>query len=823
MKTKALTKMNAQLLVVGSLLVFSNSTLAAPTVVGNTISWPDDGWYQVQDESNYQSICNGTTSCDVDNGSYLVVNHTTGERFPGIAVSDTTGTANPIVVTGNTISWPDDGWYQVQDESNYQSICNGTTSCDVDNGSYLVVNHTTGERFPGIAVSDTTGTANPIVVTGNTISWPDDGWYQVQRADTFESLCNGVQSCDVVNGTYVVINHTTDERFEDVEVGQEGIVPEPAQANLEVVQDKTFRITWQDSPTATYYRVLENPDGISGFNVVAGNIGTTIQTYDHRVALYKRTSARYIVEACNNSGCTASDTMFITGTLEQGVGYFKASNTKGGGLDFSHGSPIAYNADEFGSSVKLSADGNTLVIAAIREDSAATGINGKQDDDSARDSGAVYVFTRIEGEWQQQAYIKASNTKATQFFGLQLGLSADGNTLAVGVSSESSAAQGINGDQVDDSANSSGAVYVFVRNNGAWYQESYLKASNAELGDRFGYAIDLSGDGNTLVVGARSEDGSGRSVNSVKDNEGRSNGAAYVFTRSGRSWSEQAYLKSSNSDENDSFGSAVSISVDGSTIAVYAPWEDSISTGINGNQNDNSGEAVGAVYVFVSSGNSWQQEAYIKSSIYPDKLGEAQLSLSGDGNTLAIGVRENSRVTLDQNSPQANDELSFSGSVYILTRSNSNWQHQAFIKANIPRRGGVFGSSLDLSNDGNTLAVGSHGETNATAVGINGDQNGNIQTDNRFQPDVGAVYVFERKNEDWKQQAYVKASNTQTNDRFAWLTTGWFLGSGSGPVSLSGDGNTLAVGAIFESSDSAGINGDQNNNSAPASGAVYLY
>ncbi len=602
-----------------------------------------------------------------------------------------------------------------------------------------------------------------------------------------------------------------------------GEVPEPVQANLELVQDKTFRITWQDSPTATYYRLLENPDGVSGFNVVADIIGTTIQTYDHRVALYKRTSAQYILEACNNGGCTASDTMFVTGTLERGVGYFKASNTDGGNLDFSHGSPIAFGADQFGSSVKLSADGNTLVIAAINEDSAATGINGVQDDDTATDSGAVYVFTRIEGEWQQQAYVKASNTKEAQYFGLQLGLSADGNTLAVGVSSESSAAQGINGDQDDDSANNSGAVYVFVRTNGVWHQESYLKASNAEAGDRFGYAIDLSGDGNTLVVGAALEDGSGRSVNSPKNNDGNRNGAAYVFTRSSGTWSELAYLKSSNSDNDDSFGSAVSISVDGSTIAVYARWEDSISTGVNGNENDNSSDAAGAVYVFVGSGNSWRQEAYIKSSVYPDRLGEAQLSLSGDGNTLAIGVRENSRLTLAMDSTDANDELSWSGSVYILIRRNTHWQHQAFVKANIPRRGAAFGSSLELSDDGNTLAVGSHGETNATAVGINGDQHGNIQTDNLFQPQVGAVYVFERKNEDWQQQAYVKASNTQTSDRYAWVPTGWIVGSSSGAVSLSGDGNTLAVGAGFESSDSTGINGDQNNNSAPASGAVYLY
>ena len=95
------------------------------------------------------------------------------------------------------------------------------------------------------------------------------------------------------------------------------------------------------------------------------------------------------------------------------------------------------------------------------EDSNATGVNGNQADNSASDSGAVYVFTRSGSSWSQQAYVKASNTEANDNFGISVALSADGNTLAVGAYGEDSNATGINGNQADNSASSSGAVYVY--------------------------------------------------------------------------------------------------------------------------------------------------------------------------------------------------------------------------------------------------------------------------------------------------------------------------------------------------------------------------
>ena len=124
--------------------------------------------------------------------------------------------------------------------------------------------------------------------------------------------------------------------------------------------------------------------------------------------------------------------------------YIKASNT-----DIS---------DVFGNAVALS--GDTLAVGACVEDSAATGINGEQNDENAAGSGAVYLFTRDDdGVWSQQAYVKASNAGFIDEFGSSVALA--GSLLAVGAVHEASAATGIEGDQSDNNADESGAVYLF--------------------------------------------------------------------------------------------------------------------------------------------------------------------------------------------------------------------------------------------------------------------------------------------------------------------------------------------------------------------------
>jgi hypothetical protein len=156
-------------------------------------------------------------------------------------------------------------------------------------------------------------------------------------------------------------------------------------------------------------------------------------------------------------------------------------------------------------------------------------VNGSaQTNNSANGSGAVYVFTSSNGVWSQQAYVKASNTEATDNFGNSVALS--GDTLAVGANGEASNGTGVNGStQTDNSAAISGAVYLFTRSNGVWSQQAYVKASNTGANDNFGFSLALSGD--TLAVGAAGEGSNGTGVNggAQADNSATGSGAVYTL------------------------------------------------------------------------------------------------------------------------------------------------------------------------------------------------------------------------------------------------------------------------------------------------------
>jgi hypothetical protein len=388
-------------------------------------------------------------------------------------------------------------------------------------------------------------------------------------------------------------------------------------------------------------------------------------------------------------------------------------------------------------------------------------------------------------------YVKASNTDSFDDFGFHVAISADGLTLAASSEQEASAATGIDGNQADNSLPSAGAVYVFSRNGATVVQQAYLKASNTDSYDYFGWSLAVSGDGNTIAVGAHGESSAATGIDgNQSDNTATSSGAVYVFTRSGATWAQQAYVKASNTGANDQFGDAVALSADGNTLAVGAAGEASAATGIDGNQADNSQSGRGAVYVFARTGTTWAQQAYVKASnptLGTDGFGKA-VALSIDGNTLAVGA------------PGENG----SGAAYVYTRSGTTWAPQAFVKASNAGFGDGYGTALALSGDGSTLAVGALWEGSA-ATGIGGDQADNSA---RF---AGAVYLVECAGTTWTQQLYIKASNAQTNDFFGDY------------VAMSSDGNWLAVGAAGESSGATGIAGNQADNSANGAGAVYVF
>ncbi len=347
-------------------------------------------------------------------------------------------------------------------------------------------------------------------------------------------------------------------------------------------------------------------------------------------------------------------------------------------------------SDLFGLTVAMS--GDTLAVAARTEDSSSTGINGVQADESANAAGAVYVFTRSGSTWTQQAYLKASNTNADDFFGFSLAI--DGNTLAVGAPFEDSNATGINGDQADNAAMDAGAVYVFTRSGTTWMQEAYVKASNTGAGDRFGQSVSLSGS--TLAVGSRWEASNAIVVNGNQaDNSAPSAGAVYVFTRSGVTWTQEAYLKPTNTASGDEFGYAVDLDVD--TLAISSRL------------NDLTASNSGAGYIFVRSGVTWTQEAFIKASNpgADDQFG-ASVALSGNSVVFGAPLEDSSATTIG--GIQADEAAVDAGAAYVFTRSGMVWTQQAYIKSSGSSASDFFGS-VDLAGD--TLVIGAAGESRA--------------------------------------------------------------------------------------------------------------
>ncbi|MGQ0553578.1 MAG: FG-GAP repeat protein [Planctomycetota bacterium] len=440
------------------------------------------------------------------------------------------------------------------------------------------------------------------------------------------------------------------------------------------------------------------------------------------------------------------------------LAYFKASNT---GI-----------FDGFGAAIAVS--GDTMIVGAPAEDSAATTVDGNQSDNSALSAGAVYVFVRSAGVWSQQAYLKASNAGSFDEFGRSVAIC--GDTIIVGAPGEDSHASEVDGDQSDNSLPLAGAAYVFVRNGTVWTQQAYLKAQVPGHDDQFGFSVSVSGS--TIAVGARGESSDATGVDGDASNDDApASGAVYVFGRSGGVWSQQAYLKASNADVADQFG--YSVSVFGDTIAVGAVGESSSATGIGGNQTDNSASAAGAAYVFVRNGLNWSQQAYLKSSeaAFGDRFGE---SVSISGETLAVGAPEEG-----------------GGAAYVFVRSGGDWAQQS--RLDVTASGGAFGASVAVS--GSALVVGARFD-NSSSIGINGDWNQNATKS-------GAAYAYGRNGSVWSMQAFVKTWHTDPYDDFG--------------CAVAASGGLVVAGASCEDGSSTGVYGDHFSDSSVDSGAAFVF
>ena len=407
-----------------------------------------------------------------------------------------------------------------------------------------------------------------------------------------------------------------------------------------------------------------------------------------------------------------------------------------------------------------------------------------------------------QGPWQTKSidYLKASDSGEDFQFGTAVAVSGDGNTMAVGAVGETSASKGINS-VPSGNAPYSGAVHVYSRSATGWKQQAYVKASNTAEGAQFGGSVALSKDGNLLAVGAPGESSAAKGINGDQNDRSIDDaGAVYLFTRNGTMWTQQAYVKASNTFATDTgyaFGTALALSADGKTLAVGSAAEASNGWGVNGNQTDHSAQDAGAVYTFVYDGNNWSQQGYLKpwNTTAGGGLFGYAVGLSGNGDTLAVG---------------AQNEDATRGGVYVFRRAHGVWsQETRFPDAPNAEGDDQLGCSVAISDDGNTIVSGAC-EEDALLVGIQPPTAGG--NDRSTDVSTGAAYVWVHGADGrWSLQTYMKSFNTRVNDQFGWS------------LAMSGDGNTIAVGAHYEDSGAKGINGDMTDFSMEDAGAVYIY
>ena len=355
------------------------------------------------------------------------------------------------------------------------------------------------------------------------------------------------------------------------------------------------------------------------------------------------------------------------------------------------------------------------ISVAVSGDTAVVGASGNDHTD-ASNGGAAYVFVRSGATWIEQAKLTARDAGGGDWFGYSVSVS--GDTAVVGA-------------QRDDYADikDAGSAYVFVRSGNTWTEQAKLTARDAGAGDRLGFSVSLLGD--TAVIGALYDTHAG----------GTGAGSAYVFVRSGTIWTEQAKLTASDATDIDSFGSSVSLS--GDTAVVGA--SDAAAAGV---------ADAGSAYVFVRSGTTWTEQAKLVASD-PEYFDSFGYSVSVSGNTAVVGAWGD-----DVGGVLGSNE----GSAYVFVRSGITWSEQAKLTASNAAAEDYFGYSVSVSGD--MAMVGARMDDHAGGV------------------DAGSVYAFVRRGASWTERENLTASDAAASDLFGYS------------VSVSGD--TAVAGTIYD-------------------------
>ncbi|HKU38910.1 MAG TPA: cadherin-like beta sandwich domain-containing protein [Polyangiales bacterium] len=392
---------------------------------------------------------------------------------------------------------------------------------------------------------------------------------------------------------------------------------------------------------------------------------------------------------------TASDYEVIVERTGAQTAYIKASNPSEG--------------DNFGASIAMS--GDTLVVGSIGESSAATKVDGDQADNSASGAGAAYVFVQRGNQWEQQAYLKASDAAANDHFGSRVAI--EGDTIVIGK------VVGSSDQTLTRSVDRPGAAYIFTRSAGKWSQLARLLSPDSAVGDRFGHGVAINGD--TIAIGAPSDGG---------------DGSTFLFSRDGK---YQQKLKAMPGASGAAFGYNVALSND--TLLVAAA--------LDSRPVDSGGSA----YVYVRSAAGWQ----LQQRLVPDPPSANATfgyGLAVFGDRVLIGAP---RVLSIINAVVTTEP----GEVFAFQRTAGTWTQTQMLRGLLPRVNDGFGASIAMAE--NTALIGACNDASG-ARSLNGDAS---RADAGY---AGAAYLFALENDRWKSRTYLKASNADALDSFGYAT-----------------------------------------------------
>lgn len=517
---------------------------------------------------------------------------------------------------------------------------------------------------------------------------------------------------------------------------------EAAQISISYPQPKTFRFEWEDRDGAEYYQLLERAAPSSVFVTVNQSIETGVQRYDHAVALHLKHNASYRLLTCNELECVQSDIVSVEGNLVDSIGYIEGNSG-------------------FGEAIDISGDGSTMAVYH-------------------NDSGAVSIYRssllpETRTQWYLETTLAIDDSLGTNDYSpYSISLNEDGSRLAVGLPEA----------PYNPCECNPGAVLIYARNQSMvtdpfasgvplffWSIENQLIGPEPSSGDEFGRSVAMDSTGSRVLVGSP---GSNEVYEYNSEFQGEESGTPFWYQTNTIQPADDGIQRSTTT-----FGRYIQLSRKSETLIVSGDVVDRI-----GGAESQVVETSRAVYVF--RGDSWNQEAILLASnnetesnscdgLCGDYFGIA-LSVSGDGERIAIGAGAEDSAAAGVNGDQSDNSLSESGAAYVYSRNGGSWDQEAYIKASSPNSIDYFGYSLDLDYTGNLLAIGAWEEASGD-LGFGADETADIFAG------VGAGYLFSRSGGSWQQSVYFKASKATIN-----------LGEA---IRISDDGQMLVISSSY--------------------------